>query len=154
VTHRHLAAVAVLLVTLAGCGGDDAPDEPPPATTAPSRGTSVYDLLVGDCLSGLGEGQDLRVRVTPCRRRHEAEVYGAFSLPGDRFPGVEVLRQEAATTCAPIFAEYTGEPPGPGIDLAFTEIVPTLESWSSGDRAALCLALGLDGRPLRGSIRP
>ncbi len=107
---------------------------------------------MGDCFSGLARSQDLRVQPVRCGRRHEAEVYGVVDLTNRRFPGAETLRIQAATACAQRFAAYTGEPPGPGIDVAFTEVVPTLASWASGDRTALCVALGVDGAPLTGTI--
>lgn len=152
---RALLGVAVALALLAaGCGDDDG--EPSAATVARPPGTSVYDLAQGDCVNGLGEGQDLRVRVVPCRRRHEAEVYGTVELgPANEFPGVDVLRRQAQSACAPLYGVYTGEPPGiPGAGIALTEIVPTSASWAAGDRSAVCVALGAGGRALRGSIHP
>jgi Septum formation len=146
--------VAVVVVLgLAGCGDDGGADEPPVPSVPEVPGTSIYDLRPGDCLSGLAEGQDLRVRVVDCDRRHQAEVYGVVPLTSQDFPGVGFVRQEAATRCAEAFALYTGEPAGPGTDLAFTEVVPTLQSWSAGDREALCLALAVEGRALHATIR-
>jgi hypothetical protein len=146
--------LVMVLTVLVGCSGDDAEEATPtsPPTTV-ARPTSLYDLVTGDCFSGLGRNQDLRVRIVRCARRHQAEVYGAFDLSARRrFPGAEVLRRQAATECAQRFADYTGEPAGPGTEVSFAEIVPTLDSWSAGDRSALCVAVGLDGAPLRGSI--
>jgi hypothetical protein len=144
----------MVLTVLVGCSDDDAEEATPtsPPTTV-ARPTSLYDLVPGDCFSGLGRNQDLRVRIVRCARRHQAEVYGAVDLSARRsFPGAEVLRRQAATQCAQRFADYTGEPAGPGTEVSFAEIVPTLDSWSAGDRSALCVAIGLDGAPLRSSI--
>jgi hypothetical protein len=143
-----LAAVPVL----AACSDDSAPavEEPPPST-AP-RPTSLYDLEVGQCFDGLAANQDVRVQRVPCRRPHQAEVYGLVTVSARRFPGADELRLEAATQCAQRFAAYTGEPAGPGTEVAFTEVVPTLASWAAGDRTALCLALGINGALLTGSI--
>ena len=153
---RAGGALLLLVLALTGvaCSGDDeAAPEPPPPPSAPARpSASLYDLEVGDCLGGLDRNQDLRIQVKPCGRPHQAEVYGALPLTAPRFPGVEVLRQRAATDCAQRFAGYTGEPAGPGTELAFVEVVPTLESWAAGDRRALCLVLGVDGAPLSASI--
>ena len=154
---RAGVALVLLVVALTGiaCSGDDAeaPDPSPPPSSAPARpSASLYDLEPGDCFGGLDRNQDLRVRLRPCGRPHQAEVYGALALTAPRFPGVEVLRQRAATNCAQRFAGYTGEPAGPGTDLAFVEVVPTLESWAAGDRRALCIVLGVDGVPLQASI--
>lgn len=153
------AAMAVVLlgmvITGAACSGDDAevPATSAPPVTAPAPlPASLYDLETGDCFSGLGRNQDLRVRLRACAQPHQAEVYGTLELTAPRFPGVEVLRQQAATQCAQRFAGYTGEPAGPGTELAFVEIVPTLDSWTAGDRRALCVALGVDGVPLTASI--
>ena len=145
--------LALLVGTAAACSGDDSSDgdaAPPPTTAAPT--SSLYDLAVGDCFSGLGRGRDLRIRIQRCGRRHQAEVYGAFDLENRRFPGADVLRRQAATRCAQAFVDYTGEAVGPGTDVAFTEVVPTLESFTAGDRRALCVALGIDDAPLEGSI--
>ena len=149
-----LLGLTVILATLA-CSADDE-DEPAattvPATPATAPPTSLYDLAPGDCFGGLGRNQDIRVRLRACREPHQAEVYGALELSAARYPGVEVLRQRAATDCAQRFAGYTGEPAGPGTELAFVEVVPTLDSWAAGDRRALCVALGVDGAPLQASI--
>jgi hypothetical protein len=153
VTRAALVVLTVILV--AACSGDDADqstNSTPPTTEAPPPATSLYDLVTGDCFSGLNRNQDLRVRIVDCDRRHQAEVYGTFEMNVRRFPGAEVLRRQAATACAQRFSEYTGEPVGPGTEVAFAEIVPTLDSWTAGDRTALCVALGLDGVFLRGSI--
>lgn len=150
---RAAIAVALLLVlVVTGCSGDDG--EPSATTVAPvlDPGDNLYGLEVGDCFSGLGQGQDLEVRVRPCEHPHEAEVYGTSALSARRFPGVDTLRRQAATTCAQLFAGYTGEPAGPDTRLGFVEVVPTLASWAAGDRAALCVAVGLDGVPLPASI--
>jgi hypothetical protein len=156
VSRRALTTVvlAVLVVGSAvACSDDGGDDEAtPPSTTVAAAPASVYDLEAGDCFSGLGRTRDLRIRILPCRRRHQAEVYGAFDLQNRRFPGADVLRRQAATNCAQYFVAYTGDPVNPGTQLAFTEIVPTLESFTAGDRRALCVALGVDGAPLRGSV--
>jgi hypothetical protein len=153
-TRRAVVVLALLTIPLAACSGDDADDggDAVPATSAPPAPTSLYDLEVGDCFRGLDRVQDLRVRIVPCRRRHQAEVYGTFVFRNRRYPGEDVLRREAATNCSQDFVGYTGEPVGPGTVLAFTEVVPTLESFTAGDRRALCIALGRDGERLQGTI--
>ncbi len=153
-TRRARAGLvlAVLVGATAGCSGDDAPEadeRPSPTTAAPTA--SLYDLEIGDCFSGLARNRDLRIRLQPCNRRHQAEVYGTLELDNRRFPGADVLRRRTATFCAQAFVGYTGEPVGPGTEVAFTEVVPTLESFTAGDRRALCVAHGLDGVPLRRS---
>ncbi len=151
---RPVVLVLALVVLVPACGGDDeaVPATVGPTTTAPDGRASLYELSVGDCLDGLAAGTDLLVEVVPCDRPHQAEVYGTAEVRGEAFPGVDQLRRRAATACAQRFAGYTGEPAGPGTELAFVEVVPTVESWAAGDRAALCLALGPDGAPLSASI--
>ena len=150
-------ALLVLALLAAGvaCSGDDSEataTSAPPVTAPVPPPASLYDLETGDCFSSLGRNQDLQVRLRACAQPHQAEVYGTVELTAPRFPGVEVLRQRAATQCAQRFAGYTGEPAGPGTELAFVEIVPTLDSWAAGDRRALCVALGVDGALLQESI--
>ena len=151
---RSLLALPTVAALLVGCSGDDGGEAggPSPSTTAATAPTSLYDLEVGDCFSGLDRVQDLRIRIVPCRRRHQAEVYGTFDFRNRRYPGEDVLRREAATNCSQDFVAYTGEPVGPGTALGFTEVLPSLESFTTGDRRALCIALGQDDEPLRGSI--
>jgi hypothetical protein len=154
VTGRTGIALLVLVLVAVACSGDDgdtASTVPTPTTTA-DAGDSLYDLEVGECFGGLGTDRDLRIRVRPCEGRHQAEVYGAFDVDNRRFPGADVLRRQVATQCAQAFATYTGAAAGPDTQVAFTEIVPTVASFAAGDRRALCVALGLDGAPLRGSI--
>lgn len=151
---RPVVPVLALALLAVACGGDDAPPAttPAPSTTVADGRTSLYEVAVGDCLDGLATGTDLLVAVVPCDRPHQAEVYGTAEVRGDAFPGVDQLRRRAATACAQRFAGYTGEPAGPGTELAFVEVVPTVESWAAGDRAALCLALGPEGAPLTAPI--
>jgi hypothetical protein len=146
--------VLVAVALLAACSGDDGgePSAAPPPTTAANAPDSVYDLVVGDCVNGLGTDRDLRVRIVDCARRHQAEVYGAFEVDNRRFPGADVLRRQVATQCAQAFASYTGAAAGPDTQVAFTEVLPTVASFAAGDRGALCIALGIDGAQLRGSI--
>jgi Septum formation len=154
VSGRLGVLLAVLVLALTACSGDDGAADAtvPPPTTAANVPDSLYDLGVGDCFNGLDADQDLRIRVVPCDRRHQAEVYGVVTVDNRRFPGADVLQRQVATRCAQGFAGYTGEPSGPGTEVAFTEVLPTLASFSAGDRRALCVALGLDGAQLRGSI--
>jgi hypothetical protein len=150
-----LAVAALLAVLLTACSGDDGATDgtaAPPPTTAANAPDSLYDLDVGDCFNGLGRNQDLRVHVVACGRPHQAEVYGAVVLDNRRFPGADVVRRQVATQCAQGFAGYTGQAAGPDTRVAFTEVVPTVASFSAGDRRGLCVALGLDGERLRGSI--
>jgi hypothetical protein len=151
---RRPLALALLVVALAACSGDDGAGEPAaaPPTTSADAPDSLYDLDVGDCFNGLGRNQDLRVRVVACGRPHQAEVYGAVVLDNRRFPGADVVRRQVATQCAQSFAGYSGQAAGPDTQVAFTEVVPTVASFSAGDRRGLCVALGLDGERLRGSI--
>jgi hypothetical protein len=152
-----VVGVTLVLLLAVACSGDDGDGsgeaEAAPSTTAAPAPTSLYDLEVGDCFSGLDPVQDLRIRIVECARRHQAEVYGVVELQARRYPGEDVLRRRAATDCVQDFVGYTGEPVGPDTALAFTEVVPTLESFTTGDRRALCVALGRDGAPLRATIR-
>jgi hypothetical protein len=151
----RLGIALVLLVLAAAACSDDAGSTAstvPSPTTSADAGDSLYDLDVGECFGGLGTDRDLRIRLRACDGPHQAEVYGAFDVTNRRFPGAEVLRRQVATRCAQVFATYTGAAVGPDTQVAFTEVVPTLASFEAGDRRALCVALGLDGAPLRGSI--
>jgi hypothetical protein len=154
--RRSGTALVLLSVVLGACAGDDgaapASEATVPPTTVGPGATSLHDLAVGDCLRGLDEGQDPEVVVLDCEARHQAEVYGVIDVDARRYPGVAALRRQVAPDCAQRFAGYTGEPAGPGLELAFVEIVPSPASWASGDRRALCLALGEGRAPLRGSI--
>ncbi len=150
-----LLALAVALAAPSCSGGDAdgaAATPVPTSTTIEEPAPSLYDLQPGDCFGDLDRNQDLLVRLQSCDGPHQAEVYGTVELTAARFPGAEVLVPRAATACAQRFAGYTGEPAGPGTELAFVEIVPTLASWSAGDRRALCVALGLDGVRLEAGI--
>jgi hypothetical protein len=154
VSGRLAVALLVLVVAAVACSDDDGETAStvPPPTTAADAGDSLYDLEVGECFSGLGVDRDLRIRIRACDGRHQAEVYGVVEVANRRFPGADVLRRQVATQCAQAFAGYTGTPTGPDTQVAFTEIVPTVASFEAGDRRALCVALGRDGAPLRGSI--
>ena len=61
---RRSPAVLVALVALGAvaCSGDDGSAEggSTPSTTSAPASTSLYDLEVGDCFSGLDRVQDIR----------------------------------------------------------------------------------------------
>lgn len=165
-----LAVLALTTVVLAGaCADSDPPDWltelGAPTTTAATATTSttaaapgatattaapttpVTDLVAGDCVTGSSftagaTGQVTDTQVADCAAPHDGEVVGVVTYtqgPTDPYPGEDEVAGYAEAQCAIAFQAYVGAPYGSS-PLQMVSLWPTEASWSSGDRAAVCVA--------------
>lgn len=156
----RVSALALLLAVgaiIAGCSSDD--DEPSevqgPATTVtllPPGAVGVLDLEAGQCFDGLTEGRSAAVTEADCESAHQGEVYATVALDDGPFPGRSALIEAGQAACEAEYAAYTGEPLEITTAAAFSELLPTRETWAEGDRLVVCVALGPEGGTLTGSI--
>jgi len=138
--HARLLVPAVAMVALAGCA------------------TSVFALAEGDCLRDPGLGSDSAevgdVETVECTEDHGLEVMLVAEHEADRgtdYPGDEPLHDQAYKECEKAFPDYVG------IDYEDSEywistIVPSPDSWGTGDRDLLCL-VGPETGTTTGSAR-
>lgn len=116
------------------------------ATTA-AAATPVTDLVAGDCVSGDSftagaTGQVTDTQVADCATPHDGEVVGVVTYtqgPTDPYPGEDEVAAYAEAQCATAFQAYTGVAYGSS-PLQMVSLWPTESSWSTGDRAAVCVA--------------
>lgn len=115
--------------------------------TVESAGSEgVVDLRVGDCVVALGleeadsEVTDASVTVVPCAESHRYEVY---AVDHDAYSDLEtfnstVVDGRADAHCLDTFSSYTGDLWDES-EFYFTALIPTAESWASGDRGLSCV---------------
>lgn len=101
--------------------------------TSPT-GANARQVRPGHCIRDLPtDGSVGRVTLVPCSDAHEAEVVGSLRLDDGDWPGEAAVAEQASAWCemdnAQIAAGYRA--------VVWT---PSEQSWSQGDRAALCLA--------------
>ncbi|MCV7284588.1 septum formation family protein [Mycolicibacterium wolinskyi] len=106
-----------------------------------------YPPAVGTCYAsepddGLDESDEVA-----CDQPHRAEVFAVFTVPGDTYPGDDVL-EKYTSRCSSEFAKYAAEDAA-GFDI--DDLRPTRETWSSSDRTVKCLAVTQD--PVTGSAQ-
>jgi len=126
-------------------------------------------LEVGDCLfirtpattslnqpvPAIGSLEEVRLTAasggsvrTPCEGSHGHEVSAIVPLEGavtDPYPGQDLLLVPVAPACAAAFGAFVGHPLG-GSTYDTAAVVPSRSGWGVGDRQAVCLVFGRDGR--------
>lgn len=131
-------------------------DEPEESTTTEAvvdegEQVGVFTLNVGDCLGDVPLDQISSVTELSCDNPHIYEIYHAFDISGDVYPGDDEVVAEAQEVCLDRFEGFVG------IDYTASELeisylYPTSDSWSLGDdREVLCMVLNLDGSSRSGS---
>ena len=101
--------------------------------TSPTS-ANARQVRPGHCIRDLPrDGAVGQVTLVPCDDDHEAEVVGSLRLDDGAWPGQEAVTEQAEAWC-----EMDNDQTAAG----FRPVVwtPSEESWSQGDRAALCLA--------------
>lgn len=142
---RLLAVVALLAAAVAGCGAPSLSGSPGQslgavATFAPGVPTSVLDLESGDCFNGSGDATAREVAVTDCDEEHEYEVFAVAEFDAaqsEPYPGAEALKAFVNEQCTEQFARFVGTQYDDS-DLWLSGVVPTENSWASGDREVRC----------------
>ena len=81
---------------------------------------------------------------------HRSEVYAVFSLPGDDYPGETDTDRLAKGGCDRRLTDRFGA----SASYDYHYLLPTAESWATGDREVTCVARNPDGRQLTGPLRP
>lgn len=146
---RRVALVALLAVTVAGCGGDTHKDD----TFIDAGVTGLLDIEVTECFSDPEysdfAGEDV-VIYTPCVDGADNQSYmfvHAPESPWDR----ETVAELGWDECGKGFEQQWTSKEESGLD--FYPILPTAETWADGDRAVMCAVYDPSGR-LEDSVLP
>lgn len=117
----------------------------------------VFTARVGDCFNDPQEIEDEGTEVTnlaglPCSEPHDNEIYAAFDVSLETYPGGESMNDIADIGCSDRFESFVGKPYSESI-LDIVWFVPTADSWSLGnDREVQCAVYHIDGEKLTGSM--
>jgi hypothetical protein len=122
---------------------------PPHAAAHPLRAT-VFGLRPGQCFDSLPNGI-AGAHAVPCAQPHDAEIYGAFSVAGQHWPGSVPLGNQARLGCQQRLAGYLN-PQLATTGLAQSYAYPNAGAWAAGERTVICEIRGTRGR-LTGSVR-
>lgn len=134
-----LASVGLFGCTAIGAAGPDS------SATSSTGATDVFAISVGDCVTDQDEdGTVTGAKVIPCADPHQKEAYSSILLPGDEFPGDDVIAAEAGTRCEAAFGAFVGIAYRDSKTLNLTWYNPTAATWASGDREILCLVFAVD----------
>lgn len=97
---------------------------------------SAAQVVPGMCLTSVGEDGNVQdVEVVACDQPHHAEVFTKMHFDLARHPGVDEVNTQALDHCAD---RLEGLLPEGASWVAWT---PSQQSWSRGDREALCVAV-------------
>jgi Septum formation len=135
VNVRRLLISSGLVVALGACG------------TA-----SVFDLTVGDCFDDPSEsGEISSVSAIDCAQPHDNEVFALYDYDGSGdYPGEGTLTTAADDGCIDRFDAYVGTPYLDS-EVFSTHLIPTEESWGTGDREIVCV-LYIPNEKIEGSL--
>lgn len=97
---------------------------------------SAVQVVPGMCLDGLGDnGQVQDAHVVRCDESHGAEVFTQMTFDLAKHPGIDQVNEQALDFCSD---RLVGLLPDGASWVTWT---PSQQSWSRGDRVALCIAV-------------
>lgn len=121
----------------------------PPPAAHPLRAT-VFGLHPGQCFNSLPNGI-AGAHAVPCRHPHDGEIYGAFRVAGQDWPGSAALASHARLGCQARLTAYLN-PQLNTSDLTQFYAYPNQGAWAAGEHMVICEIRGTQGR-LTGSLR-
>lgn len=128
----------------AGAGNDE---------SAGSASGQVPTADPGACFNFVAGSTFSEDGITSCDASHEGEVFAVINFTDDSFPGVDTMRTAAEAKCRDdFFEDYVGATYASSRYYIGT-IVPSENSWQSGDREALCYLRLQDGSATQGAAR-
>lgn len=129
----------LLGVLLAACGGD---------------GTPTPTIEAGECFDD-AEGEEIEdFDSVACDEPHQNEVFFVYEADdADEFPGTDALHDAGMDRCTgEPFGDYVGENYDESKFEVFT-VVPSEESWGTGDREVMCALYDPEDNTETGSAR-
>lgn len=136
---------------VAGGSTPTASSSSPAASPVPSgsAGTAnVFSLVTGECFQNPPASQTVLgityVTVTPCTKRHNAQVFVEFPATGTSYPGSAALQREADQGCHKrVSRTIVKSKITPTMTLRY--LYPLAGSWAQGHRTISCLIV--DAKP-------
>ena len=114
---------------------------------------NVFSLTVGDCFNdpdNLAEVSD--VEIVACTETHDNEVYAAYEIPGETFPGRTGVQTDASENCLARFDPYVGRD-YQSSKFEISALTPTDQSWDQGDHEVVCFLFAFDGSKLNAAAK-
>jgi len=161
-TTSRLLLIAASLggLSLSACSGSEASADRNDDGTIVSDGTvGAFSLHVGDCYNddqSLGADAEVSsVGAVPCDAPHDNEIFAlvtAGPVTGP-YPGDDAIYDDNVGACETAFARYVG------IDYADSFLgmgpllVPSPQTWATGDREIVCGLFNIDGAKLTESVK-
>ncbi|HEY0616317.1 MAG TPA: septum formation family protein, partial [Kribbella sp.] len=93
-------------------------------------------LRVGDCVTGVKEGEVQNIKIQPCNQPNGGKVYAVFDLPKGKWPGLTAVQAAAEKGCTDRYRSSNEQADSPS-DIFYLH--PTQDSWTLGDRGTTCL---------------
>jgi len=115
--------------------------------------TPANDFEAGECTNDSLTGSISEIDTVDCDDEHTAEAFAQFDLEGgdDDFPGAQEASTQGDERCqGELFEDYVGIEYAASKYIA-SNIAPSEDSWSNGDRTVICLIVGATDGPLEGS---
>ena len=120
-----------------------------------SAGTvDAFEVRVGDCFDdeAFESSEISEIPAIPCSEPHDNQVYAAFDIPEEKWPGDERVDELATEGCFDRFADAIGKGYEDSV-IDFTTIYPSEGSWKQrDDREVICVGYHVDFEKLTGTI--
>jgi hypothetical protein len=108
----------------------------------------AFSLIVGDCFNEEAAASETDTEVSsvpavPCEVMHDFEVFHAFDLTDENYPGVDPISEQADAGCEAAFDTFIGTS---YLDsaLGYGYLYPSESSWQDGDREIVCYVYGAE----------
>lgn len=113
---------------------------------------NAFEIMVGDCLAKVEEGEFSTATGIPCTESHEGEMFARTTLPQTIVYKSEEYNNFIIDFCDTNLFAYAGI--NANLDeFSWYDISPTVEGFNQGDRGIGCVALRADGMLTTGSIK-
>ncbi|MDR2997814.1 MAG: DUF2510 domain-containing protein [Microbacterium sp.] len=139
--------------------GDTAPlpasTSSPDATPPGSEVVDWWELEVGDCMPTEQPYNDDSGEfvIVPCSSPHSDEVFHAYEMSQDVYPGDKATELEAMETCREAFDGFVGTP-FEDSELEYYGLWPNEDTWNQDDdRAVQCVVYDPDGDVVTGTLQ-
>ncbi|MEO6124978.1 MAG: septum formation family protein [Ilumatobacteraceae bacterium] len=163
-TSKLLLIAATLgSLGLSACSGSTASADRNDDGTIVSDGTvDAFSVHVGDCynddrslVDSAGSAEVSSVGAVPCDAPHDNEIFALVvaSSSSGAFPGDELIFSDNVGACEAGFARYVGIEYSESFLGMGPLLVPSAQTWATGDREVVCGVFTIDGAKLTGSVK-
>lgn len=149
------AGLGAVGVGYAGLAGQDDSTRDESGQIVDGGEVGAFRIRLGDCYNELTPDADEVESVdgVPCAGPHDTEIYFAFNLPGDEFPGADNVQESAGERCFEEFETFVGRDYETSA-YGFYSMYPSEASWDGlDDREVLCAIYNYDKTKKTGSAR-